>query len=249
MRKIAAILSSVLMWMVLLTAAAMAGEVTILAAVSLQEVINELAENFSRQNPDIRILKNYGASGALAKQIWSGARADIFISANLEWTNYLQSNKLTSEACLTILAYDTLVVIGTTDKRISSMRDLGKLEKIAIGNPKSVPAGEYAVEALKKAGVEEHLKKKLVMARDVRECLVFAERGEVDAAFVYKSDALQVKQARVLFAVPEDLYPRVTYSMRLTPRGAKHKDAEAFYRFLQGQYAKAVLGKYGFTAK
>jgi len=105
------------------------------------------------------------------------------------------------------------------------------------------------MEALKKAGVEKQLEQKLVMAKDVRECLMYAERGEVDGAFVYKTDAMQAKQAKILFAVPEDLYPRVTYPMGLTVSGSKNKDAEAFYKYLQSGEAKAVLTKHGFALK
>ncbi len=249
MKKKIAMFFLVSVWMVLLTVVAMAGEVNLSAAASLKDVMNELTENFSRQNPDVKILKNYGGSGALAKQIESGAPADIFISANLEWMDHLQGKKLMSPASLGILAYNTLVVIGRTEKKVSKLQDLTKLDKIAIGSPKSVPAGAYALEALKKSGLENQLEKKLVMAKDVRECLLYAERGEVDAAFVYKTDALQAKQAGVFFPVPENLYPRVTYPMGLTVAGAGKKDAEAFYRFLQGEYAKSVLDKYGFVQK
>jgi molybdate transport system substrate-binding protein len=87
------------------------------------------------------------------------------------------------------------------------------------------------------------------MAKDVRECLMYAERGEVDGGFVYRTDALQAKQAKILFTVPQDLYPRVTYPMGLTLAGAKNKDADAFYKYLQGAEATTVLGKYGFAVK
>jgi molybdate transport system substrate-binding protein len=129
------------------------------------------------------------------------------------------------------------------------MQDLIKLERIAIGSPKSVPAGEYATEALKKSGLDKQLDKKLVMAKDVRECLMYAERGEVDGAFVYKTDALLAKQTKILFTVPQELYPRVTYPMALTVAGAKNKDAAAFFTYLRSDDATTVLSKYGFTTK
>jgi len=234
---------------VFLTAPGFAGEVNLSVAASLKEVINELADNFARQNADTKILKNYGSSGALAKQIENGAPADIFISANIEWMEYLQNRKLMHSVSIGIFTYNTLVFVGTADKKVSGLQDLHKLEKVAIGSPKSVPAGEYAMEALKKAGIEKQLEQKLVMAKDVRECLMYAEWGEVDGAFVYKTDALQAKQARILFAVPEDLYPRVTYPMGMTLTGARNKDAEAFYKYLQSGYAKGVLDKFGFAQK
>ena len=249
MRKGMATFLGVLIWIVLLGTAALGGEVNLWIAASLKDVINELGDNFSRQNADVKFLKNYGASGALAKQIENGAPADIFISANWEWMEYLQSRKLMSVLNIGTFAYNTLVFVGTADKKVSGLQDLSQLEKIAIGSPKSVPAGEYAMEALKKAGMENQLEKKLVMAKDVRECLMYAERGEVDGAFVYKTDALQAKQVKILFEVPKNLYPRVTYPMGLTTAGSKKKGAEAFYGYLKGEEAKAALAKYGFALK
>jgi molybdate transport system substrate-binding protein len=209
-------------------------------------VINELSDNFARQNVGIKFLKNYGGSGALAKQIENGAPADIFISANLEWMDDLKNKGLMENVSIAIFTYNTLVFVGSTDKKVPGLQDLHKLGKIAIGSPRSVPAGEYAMAALQKAGIYKKLEKKLVMARDVRECLTYAERGEVDGAFVYKTDAMLAKQAKVLFVVPQDFYPRVTYPMGLTLKGAKNKDAEAFYKHLQTEDAQVVLAKYGF---
>jgi len=231
-----------------LAAPVFAGEVSLSVAASLKEVINELSAAYAKSSPGVKFLKNYGASGALAKQIENGAPADLFISANLEWMDYLKNKKMADTASIGTFAYNTLVFAGTTAKA-SSLQDLTKLNKIAIGSPKSVPAGEYATEALKKAGLDKQLEKKLVMAKDVRECLMYAERGEVDGAFVYRTDALQAKHAKILFTVPQKLYPRVTYPMALTVSGAKNKDAAGFMHFLQSGAAKPVLVKYGFNVK
>ena len=249
MRKVSTGLLWAILLVAVLTSSSFAGEVNLSIAASLKDVMNELTDSFGKQNAEAKFLKNYGGSGALAKQIENGAPADIFISANVELMDYLQSRKLMSAASIGIFAYNTLVFAGLTDKKVSGLEDLHKLEKIAVGSPKSVPAGQYAMEALKKAGIEKQLEHKLVMAKDVRECLMYAERGEVDGAFVYKTDAILAKQARILFTVPEDLYPRVTYPMGLTGSGSKSKDAEAFYKYLQSGEAKAVLSKYGFVVK
>jgi len=231
-----------------LTSPALAGEINLSVAASLKDVINELSAGFAKKNPGTKFLKNYGASGLLAKQIQSGAPADIFISANLEWMEYLKDKKMLDTASISTFTYNTLVLAGAPGKA-SSMQDLTRLEKIAIGSPKSVPAGEYALEAFKKAGLDRQLEKKLVMARDVRECLMYAERGEVDGAFVYRTDALQAKQAKILFVVPQELYSRVTYPMALTATGARNRDAAAFFAWLHGDEAKAVLVKYGFAVR
>ena len=239
---------TIVLCLALLATPVFAGDVNLFIAASLKEVINELSDSFAKKNPGVKFVKNYGASGALVKQIENGAPSDVFISANLEWMDYLKNKKLADTASIGTFTYNTLVFAGTPGKA-SNMQELIKLERIAIGSPKSVPAGGYAMEAFKKAGLDKQLEKKLVMAKDVRECLMYAERDEVDGAFVYKTDALQAKQAKILFTVPQDLYPRVTYPMSLTVNGKKNKDASAFFAYLHGDEAKAVLTKYGFTSR
>jgi molybdate transport system substrate-binding protein len=237
-----------LVCLLLPAATVLAGDINLSVAASLKEVINELSDSYAKTHPGVKFLKNYGASGALAKQIENGAPSDVFISANLEWMEYLKNRKLVDTTSIGTFTFNTLVFAGTPGKA-SSMQDLVKLEKIAVGSPRSVPAGEYAMDAFKKAGLGKQLKKKLVMARDVRECLMYAERGEVDGAFVYKTDALLAKQAKILFTVPQGLYPRVTYPMSLTIAGAKHRDAAAFFAYLQSDEVKSVLARYGFAAR
>jgi len=249
MKKVITLVCCLLVALFAVSPAAMAAEISLSVAASLKEVVNELSDSFARKNPDVKLVKNYGASGALAKQIENGAPADIFISANLEWMDYLKQKSLVETSSIGMFTYNTLVFAGAGDKQVSGMRDLAKLEKIAIGSPKSVPAGEYAMEAMKKAGVDRLLEKKLVMARDVRECLMYAERGEADGAFVYRTDALQAKQVKILFTVPQELYPRVVYPMALTLAGAGKKGAREFLDFLRSAEAKNVLAKYGFQVK
>jgi molybdate transport system substrate-binding protein len=126
------------------------------------------------------------------------------------------------------------------------MRDLTRLNRIAIGSPKIVPAGDYALHAIKKGGMEKTLEKKLVMARDVRDCLMYAERGEVDGAFVYRTDAMLATKEKVLFIVPQELYPQVVYPMAMTATGAQRQDVQKLYAFLCSPEASKVLRKHGF---
>jgi len=234
--------------LLLLATPVLAADISLSVAASLKDAINELSDSFARKHPGVKFLKNYGASGALAKQIENGAPADLFISANLEWMDYLKGKNLVDSSGIATFAYNTLVFAGTKGN-VASMKDLIGLEKIAIGSPKSVPAGEYAMEAFKKAGIDRQLEKKLVMAKDVRACLLYAERGEVDGAFVYKTDALLAKQAKIRFTVPQELYPRVTYPMALTVAGKKNGDAVAFIAFLRSDEARGVLTRYGFSVR
>jgi molybdate transport system substrate-binding protein len=229
--------------------ATFAAEINLSAAVSLKEAVNEITAAYIKNAPAVKITKNFGGSGVLSKQIENGAPADIFISANTEWVDYLNKKGLLAAQPISMFAYNRLVFAGKNGSNVTDMSGLQKLNKIAIGSPKSVPAGEYAMVAMQKAGIEKQLQKKLVMARDVRESLMYAERGEVDGAFVYRTDALQARQARILFTVPQNLYPRVSYPAALTAKGAINTDAKAFYKFLSSKEAKGILAKHGFETK
>jgi molybdate transport system substrate-binding protein len=227
-----------------------AGEIHLSAAASLREAVGELADNYARKHLGVTFIKNFGASGALAKQIENGAPVDLFFSANLEWMDYLKSRGMVDEGSVFPFAYSTLVFVGREGIKAGSLYEVAKLEKIAIGSPKSVPAGAYAQEALRNAGIAGQLEKKLVMARDVRECLLYADRGEVDGAFVYRTDALQAAgSSKILFTVPQEFYPRVTYPIALTTAGAKKGEARAFFGFLKSADAKAALVKRGFVVE
>jgi molybdate transport system substrate-binding protein len=232
--------------MFFLAVSAVAGEVNLSAAVSLKDVLTELAGAFAKKNPAVTFRTNFGASGALAKQIENGAPADLFFSANVEWMDYLKQKNLIDDKSRAPFAFNELVFVGKPGLDVSGMADVVKLEKVAIGSPGSVPAGDYAMQAFKKAGIDTELEHRLVMAGDVRACLTYADRGEVDGAFVYKTDALLAKNARVLFTVPQKFYSRVTYPMALTQVGVKNSDALAFVRFLRSAETRQVLLKYGF---
>ena len=226
---------------------AQAADLHISAAASLRESVNELSDLFHKRNPGVKFRMNFGGSGALARQIEAGAPADLFLSANTAWVDYLMTKQLADPKSLAVFAYNQLVVAGRMTSTITSMQDLLQLDRIAIGSPKSVPAGEYAMQALKKAGIDQQVARRMVLAKDVREALLYADRGEVDAAFVYKSDALLLsKQARILYVVPATLHDRVTYPMVLTASGAKKPAAVAFTSFLASPEAKSIVKKHGF---
>jgi molybdate transport system substrate-binding protein len=234
----------------LFAGSAFAVDINLSVAASLREVVTELSDTFAKSHAGVTFQNNFGASGVLAKQIESGAPADIFFSANLEWMDYLKERKLLDEKSISTFAHNVLVFVGKPESKVTRLEDVTKLEKIAIGSPKSVPAGEYAMQAFNKAGIDKQLENKLVMARDVRECLLYADRGEVDGAFVYKTDAEEMaKNVKILFIVQQDLYPRVTYPMALTTGGSKKAEAIAYLKFLQSAEAKSVLAKHGFVVK
>jgi molybdate transport system substrate-binding protein len=224
-----------------------ASEISLSLAASMKESVTELSDIFAKKNTGVTFQKNSGASGALAKQIENGAPADIFISANFEWMDYLAGKGIIENKNVKVLAYNNLVIVGRPDLKIKTLNDLVPLNKIAIGSPKSVPAGEYAMAAFTKAGIDKQLENKLVMAKDVRECLMYAEIGEVDAAFIYASDTKGMSdKVKTIFIVPSNLYPKVTYPMGLTTTGAAKNEAKHFFKFLQTEEAKSILAKYGF---
>jgi molybdate transport system substrate-binding protein len=240
----------VLTILTLFAVAVHAGDINLSAAASMKEAVSELANNFAKNNPGVKFQNNFGASGALAKQIENGAPADLFFSANLEWMDYLKEKKFMDEKNIRTFAFNTLVFVGRPDLKVKTIQDVVTLDRIAIGSPKSVPAGQYAVEAFKKADIDKQLENKLVMARDVRACLMYADSGEVSGAFVYRTDAeLMAKNVKILFTVPQEFYPRVTYPVGLTAAGSKKAEATAFYKFLQSPEAEKVLVKYGFITK
>ena len=250
MKSVKTILSTLIACLLSASILHAADEIRISVPASMTDAMKELASQFAATGKHAQIVPNYGPSGTLAKQIVEGAPADLFISANQKWMTYLRDEEKIDTASEKILAANTLVFVGMKNPAVSKLADIVNLKQIAIGSPKSVPAGEYAAQAMEKAGIYKQLEagQKLVMAKDVRQSLTYADRGEADGAFVYKTDALMAEKAVVLFEVPQDLYEKVTYPIALTADGAKNVEAKAFYAFLTGPEAMKVFLKYGFSA-
>lgn len=225
-----------------------AGQIRLSAAASMTNVLRELIADFTAANPEITVIPNFGSSGGLAKQIEQGAPADIYISANRKWMSYLIDKRLIAPGTDQVFAYNTLVFVGR-EHAAASLADLPSLRRIGIGSPTSVPAGQYAAQALKAAGLYEKLQEAslLVMAKDVRQALIYADRGETDGSFVYATDALLATSARVLFSVPQELYDRVAYPIALTPEGGINNDAGRFIEFIGSAKARAVMVNHGFS--
>ncbi|SDO57025.1 molybdate ABC transporter substrate-binding protein [Desulforhopalus singaporensis] len=217
-------------------------------AASMTDAFKEIISAYPGDDPDDRILPNFASSGSLAKQIAQGAPADLYVSANPKWMRFLADNHMIDEATRRIFAFNKLVFVGRSGGGVSQLAQLTSLEKIAIGTPQSVPAGQYAKQAMEGAGIYQPLKRdrKLVMAKDVRQALLYADRGEVDGAFVYRTDALLAQNAAVLFTVPDELYDRVSYPLALTVSGSKKALAVSFYEFIGSPQVSQILSKYGF---
>lgn len=236
---------------VLLASGAAAGQVRLSAAASMTDAVKELMATYGREQPGVTILANFASSGSLAKQIAAGAPADLYISANRKWMDYLLEQGVIDRQSVAIFAHNRLVFIGPANDTVHELADLVTLERIALGSPGSVPAGHYAAQAMTAAGVYQELKQahKLMLAKDVRQALIYAERGEVDGAFVYGTDARLARRAVSLFGVPGGLHDPISYPLALTVRGAENDEARALLDYLKGPVARAILKKYGFVTE
>ena len=233
----------------LCSAAALQAEtVHLSAAASLKDVLTELKTTYAATHKGTEIQPNFGASGALAKQIEQGAPADIFVSASQEWVKHLADKHITASGTEKMLAFNQLVFIGGPQTTDFTLEKVAALKRVAIGSPQNVPAGQYAKQSLEEAGIYAAMEreKKFVHAVDVRQALMYADQEEVDGAFVYKTDALLAKKAKIILTVPENLHDKIAYPMLLTAAGAKKAEAKSFYEYLGGPEAKAVLEKHGF---
>ncbi|MEK5088817.1 molybdate ABC transporter substrate-binding protein [Paenibacillus sp. FSL M8-0228] len=226
-------------------------ELTISAAASLTDALKEIQHSYESTHTGIQLNFNFGGSGALEKQIEQGAPSDLFLSASKKNLKSLVNQQLIeSNKQKTWLTNELVAVIpadGTMD--IASVTDLTKREvkKVAIGIPESVPAGNYAQEALTKAKLWDTLQSKLVQAKDVRQVLQYVETGNADVGFVYKTDALTSQKAKIAFEVDPKAYSPVEYPIGII-KGSKHiQEAEDFYAYLQSQESLNIMAKYGFT--
>lgn len=226
-------------------------ELTISAAASLTDALHEIKELYSSTAENVSLNFNFGASGALQQQIEQGAPADLFLSAATKNMNALVEAQLIEEQT-SLLKNDLVVVISASNEAtISSLNDLEaeNIVKIAIGIPESVPAGNYAKEALTNVNLWDSLQDKTVQAKDVRQVLQYVETSNVDAGFVYKTDALTSDKIKIAFAVDPNTYAPVVYPIGIV-KATKHQaeaEAEAFYEYLQSSEALNVFEKYGFS--
>lgn len=217
-------------------------------AASMTDAFKDIISSFSLAHPDAKILPNFASSGSLAKQINQGAPSHIYVSANPKWMQFLVEKEMIAKGTDHIFAYNKLVFAAPDTTTIKELMEVKNLTLIAIGSPDSVPAGQYAKQAMEAAGIYAELEagNKLILAKNVRQALLYADRGEVDGSFVYKTDALLAKNAKILFTVPDAFYDRVSYPLALTVAGATNQTAQAFYDFMATPDAVAILEKYGF---
>lgn len=226
-------------------------ELTISAAASMTDALKEIQKVYEAQNPNTKLNFNFGASGALQQQIEQGAPADLFLSAAAKNIKELVDKQLIDTMQQTKLLTNELVAVVAADGKaaIAGMADLTKAEvkHVAIGIPESVPAGNYAKEALTNAKLWDALQPQLVQAKDVRQVLQYVETGNADAGFVYKTDALTSSKVKIAFAVDSKSYTPVEYPVGIVKATKHSAEAEQFYTYLQSKQALDVFVKYGFS--
>jgi molybdate transport system substrate-binding protein len=227
-------------------------DVLVFAAASLTDVLGELGEQY-RTRTGRRVTFSFAASSALARQIEAGARADLFISADQEWMDYLQERGLIAAGSRRDIAGNRLVLIAPADSAVQvgfgERVDLGPAlgtGRLALADPDIVPAGRYAKAALQRLGAWAGVENRLARAENVRVALAYVARGETPLGIVYETDARIEPRVRIVARLPEDTHPPIRYPAALT-RTAGEK-AAGFLEFLGSAEARTVFDRYGFEA-
>jgi len=229
-----------------------AGEkITVSAAISLKDALVEIGRSYASATGD-EVAFNFGASGQLMAQIEQGAPVDVFISAADKQVDRLAEEKLVDVNSRRVVAGNALVLIvpAGAASTVRSFEDLAKdsVKRIAIGQPKTVPAGEYAARALATLRVLDAVRERLVYGANVRQVLDYVERGEVDAGIVYRTDALESgDKVKVVATADGSLYDPIRYPAVVVTASAKRDAAARFVRHLEGRDAQAVLASRGFA--
>jgi len=226
-------------------------EITISAAISLKDAFEEIGKTFMEKHPGTKVVFNFAGSGALARQIEAGAPVDVFASAAQKDMNDLDQKDLIIKGTRKDFARNSLVLTIPTKSaiQVTSLNDLrrGEIQKIAIGNPKTVPAGRYAKEVLRHFNLWDVLKDKLIFAENVRQVLDYVARGEVDAGIVYSTDALvRAKEVRIVAEAPEQSHQPIIYPIAIVKGSKKESLAKEFIDVVTSREGEKVLERYGF---
>lgn len=232
--------------------AADAQNLIVFAAASLKEALDEAGQEFQRASGRKAVVA-YAASPALAKQIENGAPADVFISADLDWMDYVEQRKLTKPGTRANLLRNRLVLIGPVDGKVQvelkhgfALEKLLGDGKLSMADPDSVPAGKYGKAALEKLGVWSSVERKVARGDNVRTALNFVARGEAPLGIVYQTDAYAEKKVRVVAQFPQDTHPAIIYPVAVIA-SSRHAAAPVLVKYLKSKEARAIFEKYGFS--
>lgn len=225
-------------------------ELNISAAASLTSAMNDLKAAYEKDHSNIKLVINYGSSGSLQKQIEEGAPVDVFISAGQKQMDALKTGGLLNDSSIIKLLGNELVLVVPAGKTgITSFADLAtdKVAKVGLGEPGSVPAGQYAEETLTSMKILDQVKAKAVYGKDVKEVLAWVESGNADAGVVYTSDAQGNSKVTVAATAPADSHKAIVYPAAVIKASKNAAEAQKFLDFLASPAAGDVFKKYGFT--
>lgn len=236
--------------------AAAESEMVVFAAASTTNAVTEIAELFEARQLG-RITPSFASASALAKQIENGAPADVFISANTDWMDYLEKKRLLVDGSRFDLLGNRIVLIAPVNSPVekidvmpgfSLIAALGSDGRLSIGDPDHVPAGAYGKKALENLGSWDAVKDRLAPMKDVRAALVLVERGEAPLGLVYATDAAISRKVRVVGAFPAGCHPPIVYPAAAIADG-KTAEAMEFLSFLKSPEAGKIFEKYGFEVR
>ncbi|MFC0337056.1 molybdate transport system substrate-binding protein [Kushneria avicenniae] len=238
--------------LLLCNAASAAERVDVQAAASLTDVMNTLIEQYEK-NHDVDIVPVYASSSTLARQISQGAPADVYLSANEKWMDWLEEQgepvrarrDLLNNRLALITAEDSSIKDFTPDKDHPLAQYLGENDRIAVGDPAHVPAGIYARQAFEHLGEWQALEPRLARASDVRGALALVERGETPLGVVYATDAMAGEHVHQLGLFPSDSHDPITYPAALIGEDPSPQ-AQAFLQWLESDQASGTFEQYGF---
>lgn len=232
-----------------------AEKVTVFAAASLTNALQEIATQYKKKT-NVEVVSSFASSSTLARQIEQGAPADLFISADQQWMDDAVAKKSMDEATRVTLLGNELVLVAprsdsakpVTLNEQTDWKSLLKGERLAVGDPDHVPAGIYAQEALQKLGAWETVSPALARANNVRAALALVERNETPYGIVYGSDAVASDKVQVVGTFPASSHKPVEYPMAVV-KEHNNTAVKAFYNYLKGPEAAAVFKQYGFSPK
>jgi molybdate transport system substrate-binding protein len=225
----------------------------IFAAASLKNALDEIAATWSKDTGKPAPKISYAASSALAKQLEQGAPADMFISADLDWMDYVQAKNLIKPDSRFNLLGNKIVFVAPKDSKVTNLAIKGPDltaalagGKLSMANVDSVPAGKYGKAALEKLGAWASVKDSIAQAENVRAALLLVGRGEAPLGIVYSTDAASEPNVKIVATFPEDSHPPIIYPAALT-KDSSNADAKAFLDFLRSAKARAAFEKQGFS--
>jgi len=225
-------------------------EILVAAAASLQNAMDEIQVMYQEANPNVTVTFTFGASGALQQQIEQGAPVDVFMPAALKQMTALEEEDLIVKETKKELLENKVVLIVPKDSKlgITSFEDILKAPLIALGDPESVPVGQYSEEVFTSLGILDKIKDKVTYAKDVTEVLTWVSTGNVDAGVVYATDAISNDDVTVVTEAPEGSCSKVIYPVAVVKDTKVEASATAFVEYLASPEAIAVFEKFGFTA-